>query len=462
MSLVNRPLPQLWSSAARFVIVCTAALVSLGDFWRLPYLLSTYGGSAFLLVYALALVFMGMPVFSAQILMARGTHTDLPGVVALWTATKPHSRLWSVGAYATLAGALLLLAAYTVVASWALAYSLRAVVGALGGVSVSQATEQFVSFARDGERGLGWLLLFVLLLVATTARGLQRGTEPVMRTLAACMLGVLTLLLLAAIWKAPGPATARLLFAFRPAELGARGVLEALYQAFFSLSLGTGVIVALASHLPARAPAVRLSAMVITASQVVALAFAVVLASLMPHMGGEFSAGVQRVFEVMPASVRPAWSMALLFVLLAMISMTTGIGLFEPLVQAVAHRARLSRLQASIYTGVAVAALGLVAQNAFGALGAWRVLGRNLFDLFSVISAHWLIPASGLMLCVLVGRVLARRRLVEAWNPHADGPGPWTFAIWHALLRYPARIALIAVLAYALGALDLIESIWKP
>ncbi len=444
------------------MIVCTAAIVSLGDFWRLPYLLSTYGGSAFLLVYVLALVLMGMPVFSAQVLMARGTHTDLPGVVALWTRDKPHSRLWTAGAYATLLGALLLLAAYAVIASWSLAYSMRAVFGSLDTVSMTQSARQFVAFARDGERGLGWLLLFVLLLVATTARGLQRGTEAVMRTLAACMLGLLMLLLIVAIWQGPAAGAAGHLFNFDLGALGARGALEALYQAFFSLSLGTGVIVALASHLPAQATAVRLSAMVIVASQIITLAFAVVLASLVPGIGDEFSAGVQRIFEVLPPSVQPAWTMALLFVLLAMISMTTGIGLFELLVQAVAHRARVPRLRASVYTGVVVAALGLAAQNAFGVLSGWRVFGYNLFDWFSLVSARWLIPITGLMLCVLVGRVLARRRLIAAWSPQRDAAGTATFAIWHGLLRYPARIALIAVVAYAFGVLELIESIWKP
>lgn len=463
MAFPYRPVPQVWSSSARFVIVCTAAIVSLGDFWRLPGLLSDYGGLAFLLVYLAALVLMGVPLFSAQVLMARGTQADLPGVIALWTDEKTHSRLWTVGAYATLFGALLLLSAYAVVASWSLAYSMRAVSGVLSDGSAQQSAARFLAFARDGERGFGWLLLFVLLLVATTARGLRGGTEPVMRTLAACTLGLLALLLAVAIWQHAGAGAPARIFRFDPNALGVRGVFEALYQAFFSLSLGTGVIIALASHLPSRAPAVRLSVMVIGASQVVALTFTVLLASFIPGGGGDLlSAGVQRVFEVLPASVQPASTMALLFVVLAMISMTTGIGLFELLVQTLARRAGWSRLRASVYAGVVVAGLGLVAQNSYGKLAHWRLLGRNLFEWFSLISTQWVIPVTGLMLCILVGRVLARRRLIEAWSPSHAPAGTVAFAVWHGLLRYPARLALIAVCAYAFGVFDLIESIWKP
>ncbi|XRG84476.1 sodium-dependent transporter [Salinisphaera sp. SPP-AMP-43] len=463
MTVPYRPLPQLWSSSVRFVIVCAAAIVSLGDFWRLPYLVATYGGGAFLLVYAAALVVMGLPVFSAQMLMARGCHTDLPGVVSMWTRDTAYSRAWVIGAYATLLGALLLLAAYTVVASWSLAYSLRALVGALQVASIEQGSARFVAFARDGERGLGWLLLFVLVLVATTARGLRKGTEPVMRTLVVCILGLLFLLGILA-WRYPPEAAAlqeSLRFDF--AALGVRGLLEALYQAFFSLSLGTGVIISLASHLPARAPAIRLSVIVIAISQMVALLFGFVIARLLPGGAAQLGGGVQRIFEVLPSLVEPSWAMALLFALFAVVGMTTGIGLFEALVQGVSHRFRIPRMRAAVYTGVVIGLLGLLAQNSFGVLAFWHPAQRNIFDWFSLVSAHLLIPATGLMLCVLVGRVLARRQLLAAWQGDETATvGAGGFAVWLWLLRYPARIALIVVVAYSLGALTLIEAIWRP
>lgn len=454
------PLPQTWSSSTRFVVVCTVAVVSLSDFWRMPYLLSTYGGGAFLVVYLAALLAMGLPLFSGQLLMSRGSHTDLPGVIASWIDASTHSRFWVWGAYLTLAGAGLLLAAYSVIAAWSLAYSLRGLTGALNTVSLDASSAQFVAFARDTERGFGWLLLFMCLLVATAARGVNRGVEPVMRTLALCMLALFFTLVVAA-WLAPGsPAAASGLLAIDFSALGARGVLEALYQAFFSLSLGTGVIVALGAYLPNRAPIMRLSLLVIAVSVATAIGSAFILAVFVQAQGLDLGAGLQSLFEVVPAALGSGWRSTLFYLLTGLMSVTTGIGLFEPLVQSVQHRTGLSRLRSSVYAGVAIALLGLLAMLSFGPLATWRIHGYGLFGLMILVSTQFIIPLTGLMLCLLMGRVLARRRLVAAWRGETDVGHAIGFATWHALLRYPTRIALVIVLAYALGALKLVEMIW--
>lgn len=455
-----QPLPRTWSSSTRFVVVCTVAVVSLSDFWRMPYLLSTYGGGAFLLVYLAGLLAMGLPLLSGQLLMARGSHTDLPGVVAAWIESSSHSRFWIWGAYLTLAGAGLLLAAYSVIAAWSLAYSVRGLTGALNTVSLDTAAAHFVAFARDTERGFGWLLLFICLLVATAGRGVNRGVEPVMRTLALCMLG-LFLALIAAAWRDPnaGAAASRLV-SVDFSKLGVRGVLEALYQAFFSLSLGTGVIVALGAYLPNRAPVVRLSLIVISVSVATAIGSAFVLLVFVEQHGLRLGDGLQSLFEVVPAALGAGWRSTLFYLLAALVSVTTGIGLFEPLVQAVQHRGQLSRLRSSLYAGVGIALLGLLAMLSFGPLSGWHVYAQGLFGWMMLASTQLLIPLTGLMLCLLMGRVLARRRLVAAWRGETDLGHTAGFAVWHALLRYPTRIALMIVLAYALGALKLAEWIW--
>lgn len=455
-----KPLPRAWSSSTRFVVVCAVAVVSLSDFWRMPYLLSTYGGGAFLIVYLVALLAMGLPLLSGQLLMSRGSHTDLPGVVRSWIESSMHSRFWVWGAYLTLAGAGLLLAAYSVIAAWSLAYSLRGLTGALDTGSLQASSAQFVAFARDTERGFGWLLLFVCLVVATSARGINRGVEPVMRTLALCMLGLLMVLVIAAGYRPESVAAAKGLLAIDFPALGARGVLEALYQAFFSLSLGTGVIVALGAYLPNRAPVIRLSLVVIAVSVATAIASAFVLATFVQARGVDLGAGLQSLFEVVPAALGSGWRSTLFYLLTGLMSVTTGIGLFEPLVQAVQHRTGLSRLRSCVYTGVLVALLGLLAMLSFGPLATWRIQGYGLFGLMLLVSTQLIIPLTGLMLCVLMGRVLARRRLIAAWRGETDVGHTLGFSLWHGLLRYPTRIALVIVLAYALGALTLVEMIW--
>lgn len=453
---------QEWSSAPRFVIAMTAAVVSLSDLWRLPYLLLEYGSGAFLLVYVGALLSMGLPLFSAQLLMARGTRADLPGVIASWTRNAPHSRFWIWGGYIAVLGAALLLAAYSVVASWSLAYSLRGVAGTLDGSSIDSASAQFVAFARDSERGFGWLLLFFALITATAARGLRRGVEPVLRTLAFCMLMALTALLVSAIMDVRAGAALHQVFALDFAALRWRGVFEALYQAFFTLSLGTAVVVSFGSYLPAKAPVVRLSLLVLLIDLAISLASAFMLSVFIGGSGATPDMGVQSLFETLPVAFAGSWQAPIMFVLVALVSVSTAIGLFEPVVQLVQRRSGYTRLRSTLYSAIGIALLGLVALLSFGILSPLTVLGRNLFDGLILATAQLIGPLMGLLLCVLMGRVLARKRLINAWHHSGEYGRATGFALWHAVLRYPTRIALVLVLAYALGALRVIEMVWFP
>lgn len=453
---------QQWSSSPRFVIAMSAAVVSLSDLWRLPYLLLEYGSGAFLLVYVGALLSMGLPLFSGQLLMARGSRVDVPGVIATWTRNAPHSRFWIWGGYVAVFGAALLLAAYGVVAAWSLAYSLRGVTGMLDGSSVETARTQFVAFARDSERGFGWLLLFFGLIAATAARGLRRGVEPVMRTLAFCMLMALTALLVSAVMDARAATAFHEIFALDFDALSWRGVFEALYQAFFTLSLGTAVVVSFGSYLPAHAPVVRLSLLVLAIDLAISLAFAFMLNVFVGGSGATLDLGVQSLFETLPVAFAGSWQAPIVFVLVALVSVSTAIGLFEPLVQLVQHRSGYTRLRSTLYSAVALALLGLAALLSFGVLNSLTVLGYNLFGWLTLATAQLIGPLTGLLLCILMSRVLARKRLVDAWQ-HSGAQGRATgFALWHALLRYPTRIVLVFVLAYALGGLRLIEMVWHP
>ncbi|MES1945907.1 sodium:neurotransmitter symporter [Salinisphaera sp. C84B14] len=451
-----------WSSSSRFVIAMTAAVVSLSNLWRLPYLLSDYGAGAFLLVYVTALLSMGLPLLSGQLLMARGTRADVPGVIAAWTRNAPHSRLWIWSGYLAVVGAGMLLAAYSVVAAWSLAYSLRGVTGMLDGSSVSAASAQFVTFARDSERGFGWLLLFFGLIVATAAHGLRRGVEPVMRTLAFCMLMALTALVVSAAMHARADDALYAIFAVDFAALGWRGVFEALYQAFFTLSLGTGVVVCFGSYLPSNTPVVRFSLIILGVDLAVSLACAFMLAVFVGPSEADLDVGIQSLFETLPVAMAGDWQAPIMFVLVALVSLSTAIGLFEPVVQLVQQRSGYTRLRATLYSGLVLALLGMAALLSFGVLDRVTLCGYNLFGWLMLITAQLIGPLTGLLLCILLGRVLARKRLVDAWQ-HAGGYSRATgFAVWHALLRYPTRIVLVLVLAYALGALRLIEMVWFP
>lgn len=440
--------------------MCTAAVIGLSGFWRLPHLLHTYGGGAFLLVYVVALLALGLPLLSGQLLLARATHADLPGVLARWTRVGPHARIWVWCGGLAILGATLLMACYSVIGGWGMAYSLRAAAGSLAHLDLAHAQQQFDQLARDTEKGFGWQLVFIGLVVATTAHGVRRGLEPVMRTLAVLITIAIALLLVAAAWQTHAGAALQTLLEPDFDALGWRGVLEALYQAFFTLSLGTGVIVALGSHLPARAPVVRIAGAVLVLDLLATLALAFAFTALLDAPAAFQNNGLAGVFMLVPATVAVPWQLACIYVLLTLVALAAAIGLFEPLACLLQRRLQVTRGRASAYAGVGVWLLGLVDLLSFGPWARVRGYGVNIFDGLLLVATNFILPLIGLVFCLLLGRVLSRRRLEHAWHPHPAAGKHWGFVLWHASLRYPTRIVLAIVVAYSLGGLSLAQWLW--
>lgn len=449
-----------WSSSTRFVVVCTAAVIGLSSFWRMPYLVDTYGGGAFLLVYVLAVLTLGLPLLSGQLLLARGTRADVPGVLARWTRESLHSRAWVwLGGLAVL-GAALLLACYAVIGGWSLAYSLRSVAGLLGDMELDQARSRFHALARDAEKGFGWQLVFVGLMVAAAAPGLRRGVEPVMRTLAALLLFGLLLVFGVALLHPDAAAVAKALLLPEFSALGWRGVLEALYQAFFTLSLGAGVIVALGSYLPARAPVVRLACAVVVLDLAATFAAAFALGVLLNGSAALLGSGLEGLFVALPAALDARWSVTLIYVLVALAALAAAIGLFEPVVRTLQCRRRVTRLRASLHAGTGIWLLSLIGLLSFGVPGGFRWQGMNLFDAVLLVVTNAILPIVGLVFCLLLGRVLSLQRLERAWQQHPPPLGHVGFVLWHGSLRYPTRIVLVLVLFYSLGGAALVQWWW--
>lgn len=464
-----------WTSPVQFTLVSAIALVGIANFWRLPWLVSQYGGMAFLLVYGAALLIMGLPMYTACILLSRGNGQSVPGIISHWTAFKSHAWLWHAMAWLFMVAALLLLASHAVVGSWGMAYGLRAFGGQLATMTMDQAQDRFVALATDGEAGLGWLLLFFLMWAAMAAHGLNRGVEPVMRTLALCVFVITLLTLIFLIDKGRASVLLPTLHMDWQA-LGIQGALEAVQQAFFSLGLGSGVVLALSTYLPLRANAIRLSARLLILPQLMGLLIAWLLIIATEGQVDDLGSGVQTLFTVLPVELQSSAFNALFYLLLILVCLTVGMGLFIPLVQVARHYFQLGRVRAAVQTGIVVALAALLAQNSIGALSDWQFHGLGIFDLYLLVGSRLVMPITALMACVLVGLVLEQRQLHRAWVGSRGLPIGLeatdirrttpvlsrSYRVWRWSLRYPTRILLIAVVGYNLGAYHLAQWLWNP
>lgn len=451
--------PVYWSSPTLFVLAAAGAAIGLGNIWRLPYLAGEYGGGAFVLVYLLALAGMGLPLLVAELLLGRGARGDLARMLRQWARASRLHGVWSAVGYLALLGAVLVLSYYSVIAGWSMAYLLRSAAGELDGAGAEGLRGMFLELVGDPEKGLAWHTLFIVMAAVCVGHGVRRGLEPVARWLLSGALVCLALLVtVAAATEGTGTALRHL---FQPdfAALGWRGALEALHQAFFSLSLGVGVMLAFGAYLREDTSLLRVGAAVVFLDILFALAAGFTVVALLAPAGQAPVSGLKLVFEAVPAAMATAGGgvSTLFFFMLLLVSLTSAVGLMEPVVVWAMARFEASRAAAATGVGAVIWFLGLGTLLSFNLMADFTLLDGTVFDWLSLLSSRLLLPLVGLLLCLFAGRFLHPDRLRAAWS---DDGGGRAFAVWHWMLRYPARIGLILVLLYAVDVFSFMENLW--
>lgn len=449
-----------WSSSRSFLLVAAGAAIGIGNLARLPYLMGHYGGAVFVGVYLAALVLLGLPLLIAEWLFGRWTRADpVSGFTQVGQSHHVRRSLRLLG-WASLAAAVGLLSYYSVIAGWSLGFAFRGASGSLAG-DPEAARESFLALAQDPERALAWHTLFMVTACMIVSHGVRDGIERAARYLVpAAMAAALALTAYAAL-HADVAATYRWLLEPRIADLGWKGIVEALQQAFFTLALGFGAMLTLGAYLPAGAPLVRLAIGVVLIDLVFNLLVGFVLVALALSAGLQPVAGVGMLFQVLPQALPEGlaaiWVPTSFYLMLFSVTMSAATTLLEPLTRFLMERMRLTRVFAATTGAIIVWYLGLGSLLSFSRISDLQVLGRNFFEWMQFLSTTLAAPLSALLLCTVVSRLMPLEQSRAAWGPGEAG----AFRSWLWALRYPARLALCVVVTDALGLLDWLAELWS-
>lgn len=449
-----------WSSSRSFVWVAAGAAIGISSLTRVPYLMGEYGGLAFLLVYVLALLLISVPLLSAELMLGRWMRDDLVSGFRRLADAAQARRGWMLVGVVSLAGAILILSYYSVIAGWSMAYAFRMASGSFAGLSDQAATEAFMALARDPERSLSWHTLFMLITCIVVAHGFREGIErAAMRLMPVATLLLLCLCLYALSVVDATPAVARLLLPDF-GRLGWRGVIEAMHQAFFTMSLGIGVMMSLGIYLPATAPVKRLALSVAALDVLFSLTAGLAVYALVLSAGLQPAPGLAMVFQVLPRSVPATVGGTLFgtgfFIVLFLVTLCSAIALLEPVTRYLIDRLRWTRVFAATSSALAIWCLGLGSLLSFSVIQDAELWGRNFFEWAQFLTVSWLAPVTGLLVCVFVVSIMPRQLTVAVWGERDR----WLYQAWFLSLRYTARLGLIVILLYATGALDWLVAFW--
>ena len=437
-----------WSSRMAFVLAVTGSAVGLGNIWKFPYIAGQNGGGAFVLVYLACVVLIGMPVMMSEILIGRRGRRNPVATMKLLGKEEGSSGKWGwVGGMGVVAG-ILILSYYSVIAGWTLAYVVKSATGVFAGATAAAVGAEFGSFVGDWRQVGLTHTIFMALSIFVVARGVERGLEQAVRFMVPALL-ILMLVLLAYSMNS-GYFGQGVAFMFTPdfSKLTWGSVLAALGQAFFTLSIGMGAVMAYGAYLPEETSITGASAAVVTADTAIAILAGLAIFPLVFANGLTPADGPGLVFNTLPLAFGQmaggVFFSTIFFVLLAFAAWTSAIGLMEPAVAWIVEHFNRTRAQATVMIGLLIWLLGFGSVLSFNELAEVKFLAGTFFDNVDYLTSNIMLPLGGLLITIFAGWVMCR-------NSTSDelGNSGRLFKSWRLLARFVAPIGILVVLVNA-------------
>jgi NSS family neurotransmitter:Na+ symporter len=429
--------------------------VGLGNIWRFPYFVGVNGGGAFVLVYLAAVIVLALPLLMAELMIGRRGAASPPAAIAAVATESGWSPNWRwIGILLGGIGGITILAFYSVVGGWTLAYAFKMIVGQLKGISAASAGMVFDDLTSSPETLLLWFALFIGLTIFISTRGLHAGIE---RAVKVMMPALFLMLLVMVVYAAVvGDFGAALNFMFKPdfEKLNTTIVLGAFGQAFFSVSVGITNLMAYGAYLERTTSLPRASGIIAGADTLVALLAGLAVFPIVFGFGLEPGEGAGLVFIGLPVAFGQITGGsifgAVFFVLLFFAALTSSIAMMEAPVSWLTETTGWSRRSAALLSGGISFVLGIFAALSFNILSDFHPLGaiplfgdKTFFALYDYFVSNLLMPIGGILITVFAGWLMKRQFTCDELF---DGKDVLAYRIWLFIVRFLAP----GMLAYVL------------
>lgn len=403
------------SFGSRFGVIAATAgsAIGLGNIWRFPYVAGENGGGAFLIIYLGFIVLIGIPVMLSEFTIGRSAQRNVFGSFRKLAPGKP----WYLIGLMGVAAAFMILAFYTAVAGWTLEYIFQSLINGFDGLSSQQLNDMYFSFIGAPWRPLLWFFIFMALTAAIIMAGVQKGIEKYTKILMPMLLVLLFVLVIRSV-TLPG-AAGGISFLFKPdfSKITPSTILEALGQAFFSLSIGMGTLITYASYiqkndnLGTTAFSVAFADTFIAILAGLAIFPAVFAFNIEPGSGvGLVYITLPNIFQQMPGGY---FFSLMFFILLGVAALTSTISVLEVIVAFFSEELGLKRKAATWLATSSVSILGVMCVLSTSTMADVKLLGFTVFDLMNFTSANILLPLGGFFIVIFIAWFLGRDKTKE-------------------------------------------------
>jgi len=436
------------SFSNKFGVIAAAAgsAIGLGNIWRFPYVAGENGGAAFLFIYILCILIIGIPVMISEFVIGRSAQKNPYGAFRMLAPGKPWFLIGLMGVVA----AFMILAFYTVVAGWTLEYIYQSITGNLFGKSTTQLSEMFDNFRYESVRPVLWFFIFMSFTAWIVISGIKDGIEKYVKIL---MPLLLIMLVGMAIYVLTFDGSSKgLHFLFNPdfSKITPKVILEALGQAFFSLSIGMGTLITYGSYIRKNDNLGSTALSVAGADTFIALIAGIAIfpaifafADIEKLQLAKVISGEGLVFVALPNILIniPGGRIIgiMFFTLLSVAALTSTISVLEVIVAYFSEELNMTRKKATLVATISVSVLGVLA-----------VIFTGVFGFLNFTTANILLPVGGLFIVLFIGWFYGMNKTKTELSSEGRFKSKY-FPFYMFAVKFIAPIAISIVFIYGLS-----------
>ena len=433
-----------WIGKWTFILAATGSAVGLGNIWGFPYKAGTNGGGAFVLIYLLCIVMIGIPIMISEIIIGRRAGNSPINAMKRTALDSNSSSLWQFVGWSGITAGVLILSFYSVIAGICLNY----IFIAASSNEFLSSSEQFGSVIESPANLLFWHSVFMLLTFLIVSAGVKNGIGRMVKILMPMLGALLIFMVIYAIFNGAFIKALNFLFAPDFSSVTSETFLSAMGQAFFSLSLGMGSIMAYGAYMPKDQKVVPTSFTVASLDTLVAVLAGLAIFPIIFAFNLEPNSGPGLVFVSMLSAFNQMQFGQLIgpifFILLSIAALSSSISLLEPGVAFLSEEGYLSRKNSALAISLFAWSLGIGTALSFNTLSGFELIsGKNFLDSLDFIANQILLPFGGMMIAIFVGWFMKKELIIN----EIGYVNLIIYKLWRFFIKFiaPTSVALIFI-----------------
>ena len=451
-----------WGSKLGFILAAIGSAIGLGVLWKFPYTIGQNGGGIFLFCYFVCVLLIGIPVFIAELFLGRASQRASVGAFSSLSKSNP---AWKIGGWFGVISSFLIMSFYSVIAGWGMSYVLMSLNGFYQNLSSDEFVKVFQTLSHSGSITVFWHFLFTLITMGIVLSGVRKGIEFWSKIMTRALFVMLIILLIYSVQLDGFKEAVSFIFYPKVSNFTFSSALEALGLAFFTLSLGQGIMISYGSYMKKDAKIPQMAVIVGVSVVVVAILAALMIFPVIFTFNLSPEAGSGLVFQTLPylfAKLPGALVLStMFFTLFVFTALTSSIPFIEVVATNLMELLGWTRKKAVLLVATGTFLFGIpcalsLSQGIFPEWGA--IYGKNFMDTIESLVFIWIVPVGGLITSFFVGWKLDKEFTKEAFN----GTSVWRWRVWHFFIKWVVPLTILLIIVQKSGLIDFDAMSSKP